>query len=150
VSSVDVVVDAPVLEEHLSLEQTVEELTVQELVAQSAVERLDPGVLPWRSRVDEDGVDAGEPAPVDHGIGNELGSVVEAQVGRRSSLGHQLLQAAHDGVCPDGALGLDGQALTGTLVDDVQHLDGPPVGGLVELEVEGPGDIGGTSDLSRV
>lgn len=58
-SSVEVVVDAPVLEEHLSLEQAVEELTVQELVAQPSVERLDPGVLQWRSWVDENGPNSG-------------------------------------------------------------------------------------------
>ena len=44
-------------------EQGFELLAVQELVAQVAVERLDPGVLPRRSRVDEDRVGAVEAAP---------------------------------------------------------------------------------------
>ncbi len=46
VRPVDVVVDAPVLEEDLGLEQRVEALSVQVLVTQAAVERFDPGVLP--------------------------------------------------------------------------------------------------------
>ena len=40
-----VVVDPPALGEDLSLEEQVEELAVQELVAKPSVERLDPGVL---------------------------------------------------------------------------------------------------------
>ena len=46
VRPVHVVVDPPVLEEDLSLEQGLEELAVQVLVPQPAVEALDPGVLP--------------------------------------------------------------------------------------------------------
>ena len=41
-----VVVDAPVLGKDLSLEEAVEELAVQVLVTHSAVEALDPSVLP--------------------------------------------------------------------------------------------------------
>ena len=46
VRSVRVVVDAPVLDEDLGFEQVVELLAVEVLVAEAAVERLDPGVLP--------------------------------------------------------------------------------------------------------
>jgi hypothetical protein len=41
-----VVVDPPVLEEDFRLEQGLEELDVQELVAEPSVEGLDPDVLP--------------------------------------------------------------------------------------------------------
>jgi len=41
-----VVVDPPVLDQHLGFEQGVEAVTVEELVTEPAVERLDPGVLP--------------------------------------------------------------------------------------------------------
>src|SRR5664280_66149 len=53
-----------------------------------------------------------------------------------------LVQAAHHRVGVDGAVDFDGQALPGELVDDVEALDGPSVCGLVELEVEGPHDVG--------
>ncbi len=54
-------------------------------------ERLDPGVLPRGTRVDEDGVDAVAPAPVGHGGSDELGAErpaeadfeVRAEVGGR-------------------------------------------------------------------
>jgi hypothetical protein len=77
---VDVVVDSPVLQEDLGFEQGVEALAVQGLVAETAVERLDPAVLPRSPGIDEDGV--GEPAPVGHRVGDELRAVVEAHVGR--------------------------------------------------------------------
>ena len=44
--SVLVVVDPPGFEEDLGLEQGLEDLDVQELVAEPPVEGLDPGVLP--------------------------------------------------------------------------------------------------------
>jgi hypothetical protein len=46
VGSLVIVFVSPVAEEHLRLEETVELLAVQELVAQTSVERLDPAVLP--------------------------------------------------------------------------------------------------------
>ena len=48
VRALRVVLDPPVLEQHLRLEQAVELLDGQELVAQPAVERLDVWVLPRR------------------------------------------------------------------------------------------------------
>jgi hypothetical protein len=50
-------------------------MAVEELVAQAAVERLDPGVLPRRSGVDEHRAGAVEAAPVGDSARDELGSV---------------------------------------------------------------------------
>ena len=50
VGSVLVVVDPPVFDEHLGFEEAVEVPAVEELVAEPAVERLDPGVLPRGTR----------------------------------------------------------------------------------------------------
>jgi hypothetical protein len=46
VGPVAVVVDPPVLGEHLGLEEGIELLSVQVFVAETAVERFNPGVLP--------------------------------------------------------------------------------------------------------
>ena len=53
VGTVLVVVDAPVSDEDLGFEEAVELPEVEQLVAEPAVERLDPGVLPPGARVDE-------------------------------------------------------------------------------------------------
>jgi hypothetical protein len=69
--------------------------------------------------------------------------VIEAQVHRSSPLSRDLVEAAHDAVGVDGPLHLDGEALAGVLVDHVQELQHPPVGRLVELEVERPEHVRG-------
>ena len=45
--SVDVVVDPPVLDDDSGFEEAVELPQVLQFVAETAVEGLDPGVLPW-------------------------------------------------------------------------------------------------------
>jgi hypothetical protein len=55
VGTVHAVVDSPVFDEDLGFERGIEALAVDELVTESALERLDPGVLPGLSGVDEDG-----------------------------------------------------------------------------------------------
>ena len=54
----------------------------------------------------------------------------------------QAIEATHHPIGVDGTSDVDGQTLPGVLVDHVQELQHPPVGGLVELEVEGPDDVG--------
>ena len=71
VGSVDLLVDSPVLEKHLCLEQSLEELTVQVLVAQAAVEALDPGILLRGTGIDEDGVGLVESTPVFAGCSSQ-------------------------------------------------------------------------------
>src|ERR1700735_3900708 len=102
--SVHVVVDPPVLDEHLRLEQAVEAPAVEEFVTQSPVERLDPGVLPGRARVDEDRADAVEPTPVSHRVSDELGAIVEPNEGGGTPFDDQAVQGGHDPVGVDGAL----------------------------------------------
>jgi hypothetical protein len=76
VRPVHVVVDPPVLQKDLDFEQGLEALAVQIPVAKPSAERLDPGVLPRRSRIDEDRVGAEEAAPLRDGEGDELGPCV--------------------------------------------------------------------------
>ena len=44
--TVHVVVDSPVLDEHLGFEEGIEAVPVEEFVTEPAVEGFDPGVLP--------------------------------------------------------------------------------------------------------
>ena len=74
------------------LEQAVELPAVQQLVAQPAVEGLDPGVLPRRAGIDEHGGDFVEPAPVGDGVSDELGSV-------ELSTGVKILRRVSRGSC---------------------------------------------------
>jgi len=56
-------------------------------------------------------------------------------LGRSTASGHQAIEDRDRGVGIDPSPALDRERLTGVLVDDVQELQDPPVGGLVELEV---------------
>ena len=74
---------------------------------------LDPGVLPWRARIDEDRLGAVEAAPVGDGVGDELGAVVEAHVGRGAALSGELSRQRDHVVGVDGAVDLDGESTRG-------------------------------------
>jgi len=63
-------------------------------------------------------------------------------LGRSTASGHQAIEDRDRGVGIDPSPALDRERLTGVLVDDVQELQDPPVGGLVELEVERPDLVG--------
>jgi hypothetical protein len=74
-----VVVDPEVLGQHLGLEERLEDLPVEELVSELAVERLDEGVLPGTAGFDVARARVREPAPVSERISLQLGAVVRAQ-----------------------------------------------------------------------
>ena len=63
---------APALDHDLSLLQRIEDLPVQELVAQASVETLDIAVLPWTSWGDVGRLGANGANPLPYGLGDEL------------------------------------------------------------------------------
>ena len=133
-----VVVTPPGLDEDLGFSEGVEDLSVQKLVAQARVEALDVPVLPGGARLDEGraGSDRGDPTP--HGLGDELGAVVRADVGRNAAQEEQVGQDLEDigrGELPPDP---DRQALPGELVQDIEGAEGPAVVGPVMHEVVGP------------
>jgi hypothetical protein len=72
-------------------------------------------------------------------MGGQLGAVVAADEARGpSALGDQAVQDGDGGVGVDPAVDLDSEGFTGVLVDHVEQLQDPPVGGLVELVVQRP------------
>jgi len=102
------------------LEEGVEALGVEVLIAHPTVERLDLGVLPGAARIDEDGPRTVEPAPVVDGVGDELRTVVEADPDRGgSALFGEAVQASEDTIGIDGTLHVRGESLPGELIDDV-------------------------------
>ena len=109
VGPVGVVVVAPVLDDDPGFQERVEAPRVEQLVAQSAVEGFDPSVLPWRTSVYEQRCGAVESAPVVDGMCDELRTVVEAHVGRRSALPGEPIQDGDDAVGVDAATNFDGQ-----------------------------------------
>ena len=72
-------VDPEVLDQDLRLKEGLEDLPVEQLASELAVEGFDKRVLPGAAGLDVAGGGVGEAAPVPKGVGDELGPVVQAE-----------------------------------------------------------------------
>src|SRR4051812_13008187 len=72
-----IVVTAPALDDDLRLAQRVEDLAIEQFVAQARIEALDKAVLPWAARRDVGGLRADAADPLLHRFGNELRAMSE-------------------------------------------------------------------------
>lgn len=70
-----VVVTPPRLDQHPGFSEGVEDLAVQQLIPQRAVEALVVAVLPWRARGDVERLHADLPEPGLDGGGDELAAI---------------------------------------------------------------------------
>src|SRR3954470_22744020 len=75
-----IVVTAPALDDDLRLAQRVEDLAIEQFVAQARIEALDKAVLPWAARRDVGGLRADGADPLLHRFGNELRAIVGTDV----------------------------------------------------------------------
>jgi hypothetical protein len=73
-------VASPTLDDDLGLTQSVENLAVEQLIAKAGIEALDVAVLPGATPLDVGGLGTDSRDPVLHRLGDELGSVVGADV----------------------------------------------------------------------
>ena len=137
-----VVVLAPVFDQDPCFGEAGEQFDREQLVAHPGAEALDVGVLPRRAGLDVRAARAREATPVAQRVGGQLGAVVAANEHRRAALGDEALQRNDGLVAVDAAVALDRQRLAGELIDDVQQLEDPAVGGLVKLEVQRPYVVG--------
>jgi len=112
-----VVLPPPSLDQHLRLLEREEDLPVEQLIPQLAVEALHIAVLPRAPRLDEEGLctDSLQPAP-DH-LRSELRTVVGAYVFRNALEDEQFGEQLEHIIRSDPSGHLDGQALSGELVD---------------------------------
>jgi len=137
-----VVVASPIFDHDLGLLECVEDLAVEQFIAQLAVEALAIAILPRAARFDVGGLGSNSGDPISECFGNELRSVVGADVGRNAARDKQLAQGFDD----VGGLELPcdpyGQALTGELVDDAQNPERLSVVGAISNEVIGPDVVG--------
>lgn len=129
---------SPALDHDLGLLQRIEDFSVQQLVAQAGVETLDVAVLPWAAGRDVGclGTDGGD--PILHGLGNELGTVVGANVPRNSTHDEQIGQHVDHIDRLQLACNPDRQALVRELVEHIEHPELSAVMRAILDEVVGP------------
>jgi hypothetical protein len=75
-------------------------------------------------------------------VGGQLRAVVTAHVHGRAAQGGEPVKDGDGLVCVDGSRDVHRERLASELVDDVEQLDDAAVGGLIELEVDGPDVVG--------
>ena len=132
-----VVLVLPVADDDLCVQQRVEVVDVEALVADPAVERLDVPVAPRRARRDVGQAGAGA-GPVGHRLADELRPVVRPEHRRGAPGGDEVLEVGGESVGGNRALHEAADALPGVFVDDRADLDQSSVLVGVELEVHRP------------
>jgi len=68
----DVVVQSPLLYQHLGLPESVEQFSVEQLIPQAAMEALNIAVLPWAARLDIERLDLQRREPLPNLGGRKL------------------------------------------------------------------------------
>ena len=111
VMAAGIVLAPPLLDQHGRLRQRVEDLPVQQLVAELAVEALVVAVLPRAARLDKEHLDAHAPQPPPHELRGELRSVVRPQILGRPVSDEQIGQHLEHVVRADLASGSCGPGL---------------------------------------
>ena len=133
-----IVVTSPALDHDLSLLQRIEDLPIQQLIAQTSVEALDVAVLPRAAGCDVGrlGADRGDPLP--HSCGDKFGTVVRPDVGWHAARDEQIGQHIDHVDRLEFACHPDRQALVRELVEHIEHAILPSVVGAILDEVVGP------------
>jgi hypothetical protein len=108
--------------ERSGIPDAIEDLHRQELISQAAVEAFGVAVLPRAARLDVHGIDTHLPKPPAEGVGNELRTVVAADVPWDAAHPEELRERVNHVLAGDATLELQGEALTGVLIDDRRPL----------------------------
>ena len=101
-----VVAKPPALDERAGFGQTEKDLRIEAFVAEAVVKGLDIGVLPGAAGVDIDGADFCLGEPLLNGSGNELASVVAADILGRTVAHEENLEHIDD-IFTVGSIDLD-------------------------------------------
>src|SRR5690606_22519284 len=137
-----VVVPPPGFDDDLGLGEAVEDLTVEQFVAELRVEALAVAVLPRASRFDECCLCADGYDPLPYSLGDELRAVVGTDMAGHTTQDEQVGQDVDDVGGVELAIDADRQRLMRELVDHVKHAVLPSVMSAVLDEVVGPDMVG--------
>jgi hypothetical protein len=119
----------PTFDDDLGLAQRVEDLTIEQFIAQARVEALDVTAFPGTARLDIGGLCADRCDPLLHGLGYELRSIVGPNVARHTTQDEEIGQHIDDIDGLELAGDPDRQAFAGEFVDDIEHAIFPSIVG---------------------
>src|SRR5919201_3091243 len=116
-----IVMAPPAFDDDLSFSEGVEDLAIEQLIAKAGVEALDVAVLPRTASLDVSGLGADSCNPFLHGLGDELRSVVGADVTGDATQDEEVGQNVDHIDRLKLAGDTDRQAFMGELVEHVEH-----------------------------
>jgi len=131
-------VASPTLDDDLGLAQSVENLAVEQLIAKAGVEALDVAVLPRAAPLDVGGLGTDNRDPFLHRLGDELRSVVGADVSGNAPQDEEVGQNVDHIDRLELAGDTDRQAFMAELVEHVEHPVPASIVGAILDEVIGP------------
>jgi len=137
-----VVVNPPLLDEYLRLSKCIEVFSVQQLIAQLAVEGFTVAILPGTTGRNVDVPCTESTQPITQFLRDHLRAVIRTDV-LGDTAGLHLIREHIDGI--PGAYppsDMDRQALAGVLIDDDHQLDGSTVVRAVKYKVPRPDVVG--------
>ena len=133
-----IVMTPPAFDDDLSFSEGVEDLAIEQLIAQAGVEALDVAIPPRTAALDIGslGADSGDPSL--DSLGDELRSVIGPDVTGTAAQDEQVGQNVDDIDCFELAGDTDRQAFVGKLVNDIEHPISASIVGAVLDKVVGP------------
>src|SRR5580658_5155170 len=137
-----IVVASPALDDDLGFTQRVEDLAVEQLIAQASIKAFDEAILPRAAGGDVCRLCADRGDPLPHRGGEELRPVIGANVFRRAAPDEQVREEIDNIDRFEPAGHSNGQAFMGELVDDIEQPDFATVMGALLDKVVRPDVIG--------
>jgi len=137
-----IVVAAPAFDDDLGFVQGVEDLAVEQLVAQARIKTFDEAVLPRAAGGDVGGLCADRGDPLPHRRGEELRPIIGPNVLGHAAQDEQIREEIDDVDRFEPTRHPNGQALMGELVDNIEQADFAPVMGTLLEKIVGPDMVG--------
>src|SRR4030081_949792 len=137
-----VVVTTPAFNDDLRLPQRVEDLAIEQLVAQPGIKTLDEPVLPRTARRDVGGLCSDGADPLLHRLGNELRAIIGTDMPGNAAQDEQVGEHVDDIDRLEPARYPNGQTFVGKFVDDVEHSEFASIMGALLDEVVRPDVVG--------
>ena len=128
----------PLLDQCLGLFHRAENLPVEQLVSELAVEAFIVPVLPWATWLDKEGLHADPFKPFAKGYCDKLWTIVGSDIARHAMLQHCVGDSVQDIARAQLALHFDGQAFSSVLIDQRQHAERTSIMCSILDEVIGP------------
>ena len=144
-----VVVAPPIFQRQTGLHQRREQGLVEKLVAQTAVEAFDEGVLHWLAWCDVVPADLGLVGPTENGIAGQLRAVVADDSLGPAAGADQKIKLPRDPLAGQRGIRHCSQTLARAVVENRQNAKAPATGQLIGNEVERPAVIGLQRDGDR-